>query len=161
MIKKIFLMSLSICMLYLLGTVSFAAPSQLSSTYISSIDVIDVTNPEDGVTTFKDNSVVSLIGQENVAISLYLYDPNLAKFVLFHEANGESSWIVGPSGLFIKRIPIDNGVNYIGVFAEYDGNGQFITRRVDRAKLSVKNQIKTIFFKSMNDIVKTSGQNNN
>lgn len=152
--RKHFILSImAMCLIYILGAGVFAAPQTLEPEYRGTADIIKVTNPNDGITTFKNHTVVSVIGDEGVIVTLYAYDPNIRKFVLYTDKNGENSWFIGPSGLFIKRIPIMQGVNYIGAFAELRGYDHFITRRVDQADRSIKDGITSILIKSMEDII--------
>jgi hypothetical protein len=158
--KKFILSTIiTISLIYVLGMITFAAPQTLSPEYKGTAsDIINVTNPDNGVTTFKNHTVVSVTGDEGVIVTLYTYDPQTTQFVLHTDKNGENSWFVGPSGLFIKRLPINDGINYVGIFAELNGYDQFITRRVDKEDLSIKDGIKAIVIKSMDDIVESMGE---
>lgn len=153
MLKKSIFLVLMIGSLYIFSIGAFAAPYTLDSSYRGTADIIQVTNPNDGVTTFKNHAVVSVTGNEGVIVTLYLYDPNVGQFVLYTQSDGGNSWFVGPSGLFVKRIPINVGVNYVGVFAELNGYDQFITRRVDRANQSIREELKSLLIQSMDDLV--------
>ena len=153
MYKKLLLLVLTTGLLYILSVGVFAAPQTINSSYRGNSGIIYVTNPNDGITTFKNHTVVSVIGDEGVIVTLYVYDANAGEFVLYTERNGENSWFVGPSGLFIKRLPIGNGVNYIGVFGESNGVSQFISRRVDRGSKAISEGIKSILIKSIKDVV--------
>lgn len=159
MYKKILLLVLTLGIIYILGLGAAAAPQAIDSSYRGTAKIVHVTNPNDGITTFKNHTVVSVTGDEGVIVTLYVYNPNNKKFVLHTERNGENSWFIGPSGLFVKRLPINPGVNYIGVFAEQRGYDQFITRRVDQANKSIRDGVKTILIKSMEDIVQSMGSN--
>jgi hypothetical protein len=52
--------------------------------------------------------------------------------------------------LFIKRIPITSGINYVGVFAEENGYDQFVKRRVDRNRT-----LRTIIIDRVEDVMDT------
>ena len=153
MYKKLLFITVVFSFIYILGLGASAAPYSLPSYYRGNASIINVTNPQDFLTTFKDHAVVSVTGNEGVVVTLYTYDPNSAQFIIYTQYNGETSWAVGPSGLFIKRMPINLGVNYIGVYAQLGGYDQFITRRVDRANQSIRDGLKNILINSVDDIV--------
>lgn len=153
--KSVFLLGIIICIAIMASAYTFAAPQTLDPNYIGTADLITVTNPNNGITTFKNYTLVSVLGEEDVEISLYKYNPTTKRLTLYTEKNGRNTWYVGSSGLFIKRLPISNGVNYIGIFAGWRGYDQLIIRRVDKGSMTIGGGIKNILIKSMEDIVQT------
>lgn len=158
MYKKLVLIILTLCFVYILGTGVFAAPQAITQGTTGNAQIIDVTNPVDCITTFKNHVVVSVTGNEGVIVTLYTFDPNVNNYVIYTDKLGETSWNVGPSGLFIKRLPIVEGVNYMGVYAEYNDTDQFVSRRVDGASRSLCDGLRAILINSVEDIVQTMGE---
>lgn len=158
MYKKAIIIIMTLCFVYILGAGVFAAPETIDPGYGGNSQVMQVTNPEDYVTTFKNHVVVSVTGSEGVVITLYKYDPNTDKYVVYTDKLGQTSWSIGPTGLFIKRLPIIQGVNYVGIYGQYDVNDQFVSRRVDGASRSLCDGLRAILINSVEDIVQTMGQ---
>lgn len=148
--RKILFTVLTLGIICILSTGVFAAPEQLDPTYNGTAQIINVTNPEDNITILKRHIIVTATGNEGVIITLYAYNPNTKKYELYKDANGEDSWRIGASGLFIKRMPTVDGINYVGVFSEQNGFDQFIKRRVDRDKT-----LKTIIIDKIEDVMGT------
>lgn len=155
MYKKLIFTALLVSLLYILGCGTLAAPQTLEGTYTGTAQLVTVTNPNNGTTTFKSQAVVSVTGDEGVIVTLYTYNAESGVYELYTDKNGENSWFIGPSGIFVKRVPIYSGVNYIGVFAEQNGYDQFVIRRVDKGSKKISQGIKNILIKSMEEIVQT------
>lgn len=148
--KKILFATLTLGLIYILSIGVFAAPQELDPTYDGTAQIITVTNPVDNITTLNRHIVVTATADEGVIVTLYTYDPDTKKYELYKDAYGNDSWRIGASGLFIKRIPVIDGINYVGVFAEQNGFDQFIKRRVDRNRT-----LKTIIIDKVEDVMGT------
>lgn len=148
--KKVLFAIITLGLIYILGTGVFAAPQELDPTYDGTAKIINVTNPDNNITTLKRYVVVTATGDEGVIVTLYTYNPETKMYELYKDANSDDSWRIGASGLFIKRIPVEDGINYIGVFAEQNGYDQFVKRRVDRDR-----SLKTIIIDKIEDVMNT------
>lgn len=88
-------------------------------------DIIVITNPPtDKSATFDKSYIISGYGREGSTVAIYEYNG-------YTYTRTPYTWQIGASGLFFKRIELNNGENILLCRAE-DGNGSY-----QIAKLSI------------------------
>lgn len=83
-------------------------------------NIINITKPEgDADSTFKKTYVIcGNTDKEDVTVELSVYSKSSDSFVAYNNTEGESSWTIGSSGMFMKEISLPNyGANRIKIVA--------------------------------------------
>lgn len=110
MMKKLFTALICIAFIAAMGVTSFAAGPHL----------INITRPEgDEESTFKKSYVIcGNTANEGITVELSVYDNDLGYYVPYANTEGETSWGIGSSGMFMKEVNLKyTGANKIQVVA--------------------------------------------
>jgi hypothetical protein len=81
--------------------------------------LIKITKPEGSEeSTFKKSYVISgKTDKEDVVVELSRYRADLGYFTPLSNSEGETSWIIGSSGMFMKEVPLNEGANKLKIVA--------------------------------------------
>lgn len=83
--------------------------------------IVIITRPDDNESTFRKSYIIcGNTRKENIRVKLLILNKNTGTYELFNNSNGENSWDIGASGVFMKEIDLPyEGSNTIRIVA-YD-----------------------------------------
>lgn len=113
--KRIYSALICIALIFTFGINSYASSG-----------FIKITRPEGPEeSTFKKTYVIcGNTDKEDVTVELSVYDESLGYYVPYYNTEGESSWSIGSSGMFMKEVELKSGANMIKIFAYRSSNPQ-------------------------------------
>jgi hypothetical protein len=132
----------------LISAVGFASPERLAGDEKSTARLIELSKPEDDVSTFSDLCIVSGKARHGVKVTIYVKDSKDDTYEkLLTKSQDQDmvpvSWTVGVSGVFAKEIKLErNKVNDIIIYAEKDDECQIINRKITVKNLYLKQILK-------------------
>lgn len=128
-------------------------------TTFASGDFVTVGRPYGDETVFKTSYMISgNANEEGVAVSLYIYDASLEDYVPLKTVDGETEFVVGASGFFMREVVLNQGENQIMInsFYEYDReNIQSDKFTITVLKESMRDRIKGGFMK-LNEMLRNA-----
>lgn len=141
--KRIVSLLIVAILLIALTVPALAAPSSLSSgTRGNSSNLITVKKPETSVSsTVKRSYALSAVGSSGTEAGVYKW--NGSAYVL------SSSGTIGSSGIFVRQISLNNGMNRLAVWAGRGGNTQVIHLEINVVSQSTINGINGYQVKSI------------
>jgi hypothetical protein len=112
-------------------------------------DYINISRPDTYETVFKKRFVISgYTEEENLKISIYIWDSKIKKYIPFENEDGNSSWKIGKSGIFMQEFLLPyKGANKLVIIAtkpsELD-NPQIKEFTITLLDDGIKNKLKNI-----------------
>lgn len=133
--KKIIAMFLVALMMMAMSVSAFAAPASLSSgTKGNSYNLITIKKPETSVSsTTKKNYAISAVGGNGTEAGIYKW--NGSSYVL------KSSGTIGSSGIFVRQLSLETGMNRLAVWAGKGSSTQVIHLEINVVNEDVLNGI--------------------
>ena len=113
--KKIYSALICIVLIFAFGINSYASSG-----------LVKITRPEGSEeSTFKKTYLIcGNTDKEGVTVELSVYDDSLGYYVPYFNTEGESSWVIGSSGMFMKEVELKSGANLIKIFAYRNSDPQ-------------------------------------
>lgn len=141
--KKIVSLLIVAVLLIALTVPALAAPASLSSgTRGNASNLITVKKPETSASsTVKKSYAISAVGSSGTEAGIYKW--NGSSYVLV------SSGTIGSSGIFVRQISLNNGRNYLAVWAGRGGNTQVLHLEINVVNQTTVNGINSYNIKSI------------
>jgi hypothetical protein len=151
LIKKLFfavVLSITIMGAAAVGSANSAINDELISkqTKASSQFIVTITRPDSDESTFRNSYIISgNTKKNNIKVKLLLLNKTSDKYELFENDEGESSWIIGTSGVFMKEVELPVEGSYairIVAFNKFDENNLVLgkTLQVSDFNISLLNK---------------------
>lgn len=140
MFKKFVISVIAILTVFMFSTVAFAASG-----------IITITRPDGDETTFKKTYMVcGYSDKEDVTVEVSVYDDKLGYYVPLYTVDGESSWTIGSSGMFMKEVKLPYaGANKMSVVSYKNSdpdNKQVNKFTITVLKESLKDKVYNVYF---------------
>ena len=113
--------------------------------------LVTITNPVESELTFSSSYVLSGVaneGIENITVLAYILDEETNTFIPYKNTDGEYSWDIGKSGIFIKEVILPKeGINEIRIVV-------FNKSEAEKIELNVNLQVNDFSINLLDDSIK-------
>jgi hypothetical protein len=155
--KKILLIPIIIVLILSFAMPAFASSYDVHDPRASSTAsgiIVTITRPQGDESTFDSNYVIcGITSKKRVKVMLLRYDRDQEQYIDFPNLDGNSTWKIGTSGIFMKeiRLPLE-GANKIRIVCyQSDSDAE---RQVDDFTITVlKEDLKDIIKKGFKNFI--------